>query len=381
MAEADSGQDKTEDPTPRRQEQARERGQVVTSKEVFVAIGIAVGALLVAMAGAAIPHAAEGFAAALRLAPGDPGAQLGPALASAAWQVGLVGAGFGALTLVITVLAQVVVGGLNFAPAAMAPKLERISPAKGLARMVSMRALVELAKAVVKIGLLSVAAGWVLFARLPQLGALWDTHVAGALGVLARISAELLATLAVVLAVIAALDWAWQRFSHSQSLRMTLQEVRDERKDTDGSPEVKGRMRQLQMQAARRAGRERASLRDVGRATAVITNPVHFAVALRYVPGETPAPVIVSMARGPMALDLREAARKAGITRLDLPPLARALYFTGAPGAEIDVRLFAAVATVLAHVHRLDRGLAAEMPDILLPEGLHFDAMGRRERH
>jgi flagellar biosynthetic protein FlhB len=162
-------------------------------------------------------------------------------------------------------------------------------------------------------------------------------------------------------------------------MMMTFQEVKQESKEQNGSPEVKGRLRQLQMEASRRAARQRKALPDVANATAVITNPTHFAVAIRYVQGDTRAPVILAMGKGPMAQEIRDRARKHGVTMLQSPLLARALYFTGDIGMEIQEGLYSAVAAILAHVYRLDRGEAGDLPDIDLPPELRFGENGRAE--
>jgi flagellar biosynthesis protein FlhB len=162
-----------------------------------------------------------------------------------------------------------------------------------------------------------------------------------------------------------------------KKLMMSFQEVKQESKEANGSPELKGRMRRLQMEASQRGAEQRAALGDVGRATAIVTNPIHFAVALRYVPGETAAPVILAMGKGPMAQEIIARGKGAGIHVLQSPPLARALYFTGHIGTEISDRLFGAVAAILAHVYRLDRGESSDLPDVALPEELLFNEHGR----
>ena len=181
------------------------------------------------------------------------------------------------------------------------------------------------------------------------------------------------------LAGIAALDLVWQVLRLRKQLMMTLQQVKEEMKEQNGSPEVKGRIRQLQMEVGRRAARQRKALDDVPRATAIVTNPTHFAVALRYVPGETRAPVILAMGKGLMAQEVIARGRAAGLAPVQIPVLARALYFTGDIGAEIDEQLYAAVAAVLAHVWRLDQGEGSVLPDVDLPPGLRFAEDGRRE--
>jgi flagellar biosynthetic protein FlhB len=132
------------------------------------------------------------------------------------------------------------------------------------------------------------------------------------------------------------------------------------------------------MEAGRRGAERRRALADVPRATTIVTNPTHFAVALRYVPGESGAPVVLALGKGPMAQEIILRGRAAGVQVLRAPVLARALYFTGDIGAEIDERLFGAVAAILAHVFRLDRGQPSEMPEVALPDEMRFDEFGRR---
>ena len=161
------------------------------------------------------------------------------------------------------------------------------------------------------------------------------------------------------------------------SLKMTRQEQKDEYKQTEGSPEVKQKIRQKQMQASMAAAEQRKSVDNVSNATAIITNPTHFAVALRYIVGEPGAPEVVAMGRGKVALDIIEAGKKHSITTYRSPLLARALFFTSDIGKEISDRLYNAVAIALAYIYRIDKGEIVDEPEIELPEDLKFNETGQ----
>ncbi|MDP5352564.1 MAG: EscU/YscU/HrcU family type III secretion system export apparatus switch protein, partial [Paracoccaceae bacterium] len=154
-------------------------------------------------------------------------------------------------------------------------------------------------------------------------------------------------------------------------------ELKDENKESNGSPEVKQRIRRLQMEASRRATQTAEALDKVGEATAVITNPTHFAVALKYTPGEPGAPIIIAMGKGHMAKRIIEKATGAGVTVFRSPLLARALFFTGDIGQEISDRLYGAVAAALAYIYKLDRGEVPAEPDLDLPDDLRFNEDGK----
>ena len=160
---------------------------------------------------------------------------------------------------------------------------------------------------------------------------------------------------------------------------MTKQEVKDEHKQTDGSPEVKAKIRRMQMEKSRETSKQREALNNVSDATAVITNPTHFAVALKYTPGEINAPTIVAMGQGIIAKQIIERAQEHNITVFRSPLLARALFFTSKIGNEISDKLYNAVAVALAYIYRIDQGEPAEQPDITLPDELIFDEYGNVE--
>ncbi len=379
MAE-DDGEERSHEPTDKRKQDAREEGRVLTSKEAMVFGGFAMATGLVMAAAALMPQAVALWRDYLRL---DRAALLQDQIAarslSAFWEI-LTVAVVAGLPLALAALAiQWGTGGLHFAPKALGFKADKLDPLKGLGRMVSANALVELVKSVLKVVLLGSVALMVLRGYLPQMDRLWAVSPVEAAGVLGGALIRLMLAMTLVLLVIGAADLLWQWLTLHKQMMMTFQEVKQESKEQNGSPEVKGRLRQLQMEASRRAARQRKALPDVANATAVITNPTHFAVAIRYVQGDTRAPVILAMGKGPMAQEIRDRARKHGVTMLRSPLLARALYFTGDIGMEIQEGLYSAVAAILAHVYRLDRGEAGDLPDIDLPPELRFGENGRAE--
>ncbi|ODM41890.1 flagellar biosynthesis protein FlhB [Cereibacter johrii] len=378
MAEGDDGQEKTEEPTQKRREQAREDGSIVTSKEVFVFATLAGGLALFMMIEGLLPALVRGWSGYLVIEPGADLERIAMLRLGQAWRELLIaGLVVSVPLLALVLLVQQAMGGITFSTKALGFKASRINPAAGLKRMVSLKALVELGKAVAKVALLIGVAVLVLRDELSPLDRLWTAAPGDAAAVLGAGLIRLVSALLLVLAVIGGLDLVWQAWSLTHSMKMSRQELKEESKEANGSPEVKGRMRRMQMEASRNGARRRAALDDVPKATAIVTNPTHFAVALRYVPGETQAPVILALGKGPMALDIVERGRKAGVGTLRIPLLARALYFTGDIGQEIPDGLYGAVAVVLAHVYRLDRGEAADLPEIDVPEDLAFDEFGR----
>ena len=190
------------------------------------------------------------------------------------------------------------------------------------------------------------------------------------------IALKLVGFLSIVLAIIAIVDFIWQRHQWLEQLKMTTQEVRDELKQTEGSPEVRSRIRSMQRSTAE-AGREaRAAIQDVPEARVIIKNPVHFAVALKY-DESTPTPIILAMGRGHLAQEILKIGAKQDIQIIEHAFLARALFFTGQIGKEIASELYVAIAAVLAFVYRLERNEEVSFPEIDIPSELIFDEAGR----
>ena len=382
MAEENQdGQEKTEEPTQQRLQKAAEDGQLLTSKEMMVFTTLAMGLLL--FMGLA-PFFDIGLGAWSQLFVIDAVENLDTLglakIRYGFWLVILTTLILGVPLLIITVLTQLAVGGLNFSNKAYNFKPNKINPLSGLKRIFSVKGLVELGKAVLKVVLLFSIGALVILQQLPSIMQLSASSLGQGLGRVAELFPYLVGALLIALLIIGAIDYAWQRHSHKKSLMMTLKEVKDESKQTHGSPEVRAKIRRMQMEKSQESARQRDALDNVGSATAVITNPTHFAVALKYTAGQAGAPEVVAMGRGPMALQIIDRAKDARVTTLRIPMLARALYFTSEIGGEIAEGLYNAVAVILAYVFRIDSGESMDMPELTLPPELRFDENGNPEQ-
>ena len=379
MAENEDGQEKTEEPTARKREKAREEGKVVTSKEMFVFASLAMGTLMIGLLQNSISTIGGIWASYLAVPAGADLDSYVLIQLGTAWRHFLIASLIVAIPVGVTVLLlQAGIGGIQFAPKALGFKPDKINPIAGFKRMFSKQSVVELVKSILKVAFLASVAFGLLYGMLPRIDKLASADAGSAMSIILQDITLLLAGLSVVLAIIGALDLGWQMYSMRESLMMTLKEVKDEAKETNGNPEVKGKMRQKQMEMSRRGARERAALSDVPKAPAIVTNPTHFAVALRYVPGEMSAPVVIASGKGNMAHEIIRIAASSGIQNVRIPVLARALYFTTQIGMEIDERLFTAVATLLGYVYHLDRGgYSDDVPEVDLPDELRFNEFGR----
>lgn len=380
MASSDDGAERSQEPTHKRLDEARRDGRILTSKEMMVFAAMAAGSLLVLALPAFGPEAAARWSVHLQLdAHDDLQVLLLPALATAGVEVLVVSLLFAIPVALTAMMAQAFMGkGLSWSAKNYGFKPEKLNPAAGLKRMVSLSALVDLGKAVAKVTLLGTVAVTVILQGLPQMIMLDRMNPADASRILSTFVGQLFVGMTLVLGLIGLVDLLWEGRKLTQSLRMTFDEVKRENREDNGSPEMKGKLRQMQMEASRRGARERAALPEVPTATVIITNPSHFAVALRYRSGQDDAPQIIAMGRDRMAHQVMERAKKSGVPILRLPPLARALYFTGDIGTPIHEGLYTAVATILAHIWRVDAGQREDLPDIDLPPDLRFDARGHR---
>ena len=379
MAEENQdGQEKTEEPSQRKINKAKEDGKVLTSKEMFVFTSIAAALLFM--------YALSFFGKSLLFEWGDLFVLSGPeglddmllkkplqALFYIIKFILLIG-----LPMIAVALAtQFAVGGINFAPKAANFKGSKINPISGLKRMFSLKSLVELGKNLLKVFLLVTSAVVVLYYLMPGILRITDGSLKAGLEHIQNSFPILVGALLLGLLVIAVLDYFYQRYEHITSLRMTKQEVKDEYKQTEGSPEVRAKIRRLQMESATKAAKQQEALDNMDEATAIITNPTHFAVALKYEVGQVGAPKIIAMGKGLIAKRIIELGSEKNITSFRSPLLARALFFTGEIGEEISEKLYNAVAIALAYVYRLDRGEDATEPDITVPEDLQFNENGQ----
>jgi len=378
MAEEQDSQEKTEEPTQRKIDKSIEDGQFLTSKEMFVFTGIA-GALLLmyAFSFAFKPLLFEWGN--LFVFTGNDKLDDLPTTKSldALFFILKISLYVGVPMLVVVLATQFAVGGINFAPKALNFKSNRINPLSGLKRMFSLKSLVELGKALLKVGLLFASAIGVIYYLLPQILRITDGNLKTGLELTQSSFPLLIGALLICLLVIAAIDYFYQRYEHIKSLRMTKQEVKDEYKQTEGSPEVRAKIRRLQMESATKSAKQQEALENMGEATAIITNPTHFAVALKYEVGQLGAPKIIAMGKGLIAKRIIDIGTEKNITSFRSPLLARALFFTGEIGEEISEKLYNAVAVALAYVYKLDRGEDIETPDIDVPEDLRFNENGK----
>jgi flagellar biosynthetic protein FlhB len=349
MAEQDT--ERTERPTPKRLEEARRKGQVPRSPELSAAAVVLIaGAGLYVLGGMLGTSLAEMMRATLELereqALDD--TRLIPMFAAAAWHA-LAGCApvFG-LTLVAAFLAPLSIGGWNLSFEVLAPNFNRLNPIAGFGRMFSLRGIVDLAKAFAKFGVLATVAVIFLWLKAPELMNLGSEPTAAAIGHAVRLGGQALLALAGGLALIAAVDVPWQIFQHMKQLRMSRQEIRDELKESEGNPEIKGRIRQAQQAMA-----QRRMMQKVPQADVVITNPTHFAVALRYDEKRMRAPVVVAKGADAIAARIREIAIEHNVPLFEAPPLARALYRSVDLDQEIPASLYVAVAQVLTYVYQL----------------------------
>jgi flagellar biosynthetic protein FlhB len=360
MAENEDGQERTEEATPRRLQDAADKGQVVRSRELTTLAMLLVAAAALLVLG---PALIEGLAAQMRAGLAlDPkkitdAGQVSAALGHAFVDLLLLLAPFLGLMLIVALFAPLALGGWSFG---LHLKWEHLNPAKGIARLFSWQSLMELIKTLIKflvVGGVAVALLWRGEAELLHLG---REPLVPALAHTAHTLGWTFLILTLPMLLIAGVDAPFQLLTFFRNLRMTKQEVREEMKDTEGKPEVKGRIRRLQQEFAQRRMMEKIPTADV-----IVTNPSHYAVALQYRPDTMKAPVIVALGVELVALRMRELAGRHRIPRVESPLLARALYFNGALDKPIPVGLYQAVAQVLAYVYRLRRD--GELTDDPIP--------------
>lgn len=363
----DKSQERTEQATPKRRQDAKKKGQAPRSRELNTTAVLLTGAATLVLFGGGI---GEGIAAIMVDSLSMPRQMAfdAPLLPTAFGQAAMV-----ALVLLLPLFAAVLaaalvgpamLGGLVFSAEAIKPKLEKLNPIAGLKRIFSLNGLMEFAKTLAKFVVVTGAGLLVLRFIAPDLLMAGETSVETAVPGLAAAAAWVLVVLASVMLLIAAVDVPFQLWSHSKKLRMTRQEVRDEMKETEGRPEVKSRIRRVQMEMT-----QRRMMMAVPEADVVVTNPTHYSVALKYDPDGMAAPRVIAKGADEIALKIREVAAASGVPRVEAPPLARALYFTTRLDEEIPAELFLAVARVLAWVYQL-KAAAGGAPPPPQPDGL-----------
>ncbi len=349
----ESFQERTEQATAKRREEARKQGQVARSTELNSVVIILAGLLAIHFVGEvlyrdlslftaetlsqgyAITLSQESFPVYLR--------RWAEIAFVVSWP----------LLLIISVAAlavNVVQVGFLFSSEALTPKFNRIDPVAGLGRLFSKRALVESIKGLFKLAIVGYISYREVMKRMVDLATMSESGVGRIFMLVGDLTFQMGIRVALFLAILAVLDYAYQRWEFERSIRMTKQQIKEELRQSEGDPHVKARIRALQRESARKRMME-----DVPKADVVITNPTHYAIALRYDPEGMAAPTVVAKGQNLIALKIREVAEKAGVPLVENPPLAQALYKAVDVGREIPQDLYRAVAEVLAYVFRLKR--------------------------
>ncbi|MBV9859261.1 MAG: flagellar biosynthesis protein FlhB [Alphaproteobacteria bacterium] len=350
MADDRDSDQKTEDPSSRKLDEARRQGQIASSREVGHWMTLAAtGAILAFIApalAADLGRVLMRFFEMPHLYRVD--RNLGLMLRQMLGEVGLL--------LLIPVLLMTAAGfagpllqnGFVVAPERLYPKLDHLSPSSGLRRIFSVRGLVEFAKNLLKLAIVG-AIVWVLLRpTLDRLSLLPGIEPGGIAAEIAHLVARMMGGVVAVMAVIALLDFAYQRFSFRRSMRMTKEEVKEEYKQVEGDPRIKARLKQIRVERARRR-----MMAAVPTATVVVTNPTHYAVAFKYEMDTMTAPVVVAKGADLVALRIREIAAANGVPLVENPPLARALYASVEIDSEIPPEHYKAVAEIIGYVFRL----------------------------
>jgi flagellar biosynthetic protein FlhB len=360
--EGENGQERTEQPSSKRREEARKQGQVPRSTELNAAavLLLAGGGLhfMGARLGTQLHDLMRSGLSLSREESVDETRALG-IFANEVLHALIACAPLLGLTLVAALLAPIAIGGWNLSFEALIPKFEKLDPAAGLARIFSPRSLVELAKAFAKFLFIAPVAAWLLWSHTGELMGLGAEPVDRALAHAATLAGHSFLVLAGTLGVIAAIDVPIQLWQHNQKLKMSRQELKEEAKESDGSPEMKGRIRRAQQELARRR-----MMQEVPKANVIVTNPTHFAVALQYDEKRMRAPIVVAKGADLIAARIREVATEHNVPIFEAPPLARALHRHVDLGGEIPSNLYVAVAQVLTYIYQMKaaRNYGAVMP-------------------
>jgi flagellar biosynthetic protein FlhB len=354
---AENDQEKTEQPTGKRLDDARQDGQIPRSPDFNTAAVLLLAGAGLRMFGASIGAAlgrlmqsglqlstAQEFDSKIALA--TAGSELEHALLACAPLFGL--------TVIAALAAPMALGGWNFSFQSLAPDFTRLDPIAGFGRLFSLRAVVDLTKAFAKFLLVAGTAFLVLRSQSTHMLALGNEPLAAGVADSVRLVANALLIMSGTLGLIAAIDVPWQLWQHHKKLRMSREEIRDETKESEGSAETKGRVRRMQRDLVRRR-----MMHEVPTADVVVTNPTHFAVALRYDESRMRAPRVVAKGADLIAARIREIASEHAVPVFEAPPLARALFHNVEIGGEIPTALYVAVAQVLTYIYRLKTARAA----------------------
>jgi len=373
---AESGQERTEQPTPKRLNDAKKKGQIARSRELnTTAILLAGGGGMIFMGDHIMGGLRDMMVNGLSL---DRNVLLNSESMVTLFSDNIADAllmlaPLFVLLVVVALLVPMALGGFSFSLEAIAFKAEKLNPIKGLGKIFAWRGLVELLKALAKFVIVATVVVIYLNINTDKLLHLGDLSIEVALVETAYLIFWGFLFTSCALIVVTIIDVPFQIWDHSKQLMMTLQEVKDEYKETDGRPEVKQHIRQVQMEMA-----ERRMMQEVPKADVVITNPTHYAVALKYDQTSMGAPRVIAKGADLIAAEIRKVAAEHNVPIAAAPPLTRALFYSTELNDEIPAGLYLAVAQVLAYVYQLDKRRKASneeiiLPDVQIPDDLQHD--------
>jgi len=375
---ADEFGEKTEAPTQKRRDKAVEDGNVLRSRDLATALVVLAGVGWVIFMGPALLAACKDvMAASFQFGRGDV-EEFSPwrPLAEAGWRLAMPVTSLLVVSLVSAVVSGAMLGNVGFNAGLFAPKASRINPASGLKRIFGMNGWIELGKSLLKMVLLGGIGGWMLWKVSRATLGLASSNLPAALDEVGGTFIAIMVAMSLGLVIIAGIDVPLQIIQRLMKLRMSKQEIKDEHKESEGNAEAKGHMR-----ARARAMLSGGARKAVAEAHVVLTNPTHFAVALRYDRGRDQVPVVVAKGRGATALAIRELATEVAVPILEYPQLARAVYYTSREGQEVRDDLYVAIATVLAFVFGLNEATKNNpLPPIDVPPDARFDENGAKQR-
>ncbi len=376
----DDSQEKTEEPTARRLSKAREEGQIARSTEITIAASVISVAIYIYLFGSSLlGNVANIFAQGLVF---DSLAVLEPQVAAGRLADAMIEALFSILPIliltgVVVLACSGLIGGYNFSWKSLQPKASKFNPIAGFKRMFGIQALVNLGKSIAKFLLVGGVTYLLIDASITEFAEISLMALEPGLTVSASILTTAFLVASSTLIIIALIDAPYQVYQHNQKMKMSLREVKDERKDTEGSPEVKQRIRQKQREVS-----TARMLEAIAEADVVITNPEHFAVALAYDPSSEDPPKVVAKGTDVMAERIRERAGEEGVPLFQSPVLARALFFTTEIEAFIPEPLFEAVAQVIAYIFNINSinrsSNLRDKPVPRVPDNMVFDSEGRQ---
>jgi flagellar biosynthetic protein FlhB len=353
----ESYEERSEAPTEKRRSEARQKGNVAKSAEINSTLVLLTGILMLKLTATWMYGHLSGFMATMFECIAHPRADL-------AFFIGLISQATVFLMymcvpvcvaiMVVGVASNLVQVGFLFTLTPITPKLEKLDMISGMKRLFSARSLVEMVKDIAKLILIAAIAFFTIEGEFGQFIGLWDASPITIMVFMLSIAFKIVIRVVIALLIISLLDYLYQRYEYEKKLKMTKQEVKEERKQMDGDPQIKSRVRSLQREMARRR-----MMQEVPKATVVVTNPTYIAIAIRYEPDAMQSPKVVAKGKRLMAERIKQIAIDANIPIIEDKPLARAMYDKVEAGLDVPVEFFAAVAEVLAYVYRLKKRNAA----------------------